>query len=148
MSTSRKLCGVTRDLCSLSDERSSPRLSFGRAFVSARCGRIVNPEGMRHQVEGAFLQGLSRALFEEATFEGGRVTSVDWNTYPIMRFPDVPVVETVLLDEPEVASEGLGEIATDPAPAAGGNAVFHAAGIRLRQVPFTPARVKAALARA
>lgn len=67
--------------------------------------------------------------------------------YPIMRFPDVPVVETVLLDEPDVASEGLGEVATDPAPAVVGNAVFHAAGIRLRQVPFTPARVKTALAR-
>jgi nicotinate dehydrogenase subunit B len=117
-----------------------------RAFVSARCGRIVNPEGMRHQVEGAFLQGLSRTLFEEVTFEQGRVTSLDWRTYPILRFPDVPIVETVLLDEPDVESEGLGEVATDPAPAAIANAVFHAAGIRLRRVPFTPARVKAALA--
>lgn len=119
-----------------------------RAFVSARCGRIVNPEGMRHQVEGAFLQGLSRTLFEEVTFEDGRVTSLDWRTYPILRFPDVPVVETVLLDEPDVESEGLGEIATDPAPAAVANAVFDAAGVRLRRVPFTPARVKAALASA
>ena len=56
-----------------------------RAFVSARCGRIVNPEGMRHQVEGAFLQGLSRTLFEEVTFQDGRVTSLDWRTYPILR---------------------------------------------------------------
>jgi CO/xanthine dehydrogenase Mo-binding subunit len=116
-----------------------------RAFVSARCGRIVNPEGMRHQVEGAFLQGLSRTLFEEVTFEDGRVTSLDWRTYPILRFPDVPVVETVLLDEPDVESEGLGEVATDPAPAAVANAVFDATGVRLRRVPFTPARVKAAL---
>jgi CO/xanthine dehydrogenase Mo-binding subunit len=147
----RGICFATRQAAAVADvdvNLDTGTIRVTRAFVSARCGRIVNPEGMRHQVEGAFLQGLSRALFEEVTFEGGRVTSIDWNTYPIMRFPDVPVVETVLLDEPEVASEGLGEIATDPAPAAVGNAAFHAAGIRLRQVPFTPARVKAALARA
>ena len=83
----------------------------------------------------------------QVTFEEGRVTSLDWRTYPVSRFPDVPVVETVLLDEPDVESEGLGEIATDPAPAVIANAVFHAAGVRLRRVPFTPARVKAALAR-
>ena len=93
------------------------------------------------------LQGLSRTLFEEVTFQRGRVTSLDWQSYPILRFPDVPVVETVLLDEPEIESEGLGEIATDPSPAAIGNAIFNAAGIRLRRVPFTRERVRAALAR-
>ena len=146
----RGICFATPQAAAVADvdvNLDTGAIRVTRAFVSARCGRIVNPEGMRHQVEGAFLQGLSRTLFEEVTFENGRVASVDWNTYPIMRFPDVPVVETVLLDEPDVASEGLGEVATDPAPAVVGNARFHAAGIRLRQVPFTPARVKAALAR-
>jgi len=146
----RGICFATRQAAAVADvdvNLDTGVIRVTRAFVSARCGRIVNPDGMRHQVEGAFLQGLSRTLFEEVAFGGGRVTSLDWTSYPILRFPDVPVVETVLLDEPDVTSEGLGEIATDPAPAAIGNAVFHAAGIRLRQVPFTPARVKAALAR-
>lgn len=118
-----------------------------RVVIAAWAGRIVNPEGMRHQVEGAFLQGLSRTLFEEVTFEGGRVTSLDWRGYPILRFPDVPVVETVLLDQEEVQFSGLGELATGPAPASIGNAIFDATGVRLRRVPFTPARVQAALAR-
>ena len=118
-----------------------------RAVIVAWAGRIVNPDGMRHQVEGAFLQGLSRTLFEEVTFEGGRVTSHDWRRYPIMRFPDVPVVETVLVDHEALEFAGLGELATGPAPAAIGNAIFDATGVRLRQVPFTPARVRAALAR-
>lgn len=117
-----------------------------RAVIAAWAGRIVNPEGMRHQVEGAFLQGLSRTLFEEVTFDGGRVTSLDWRGYPILRFPDVPVVETVLVDQEALEFAGLGELATGPAPASIGNAIFDATGVRLRQVPFTPARVKAALA--
>jgi nicotinate dehydrogenase subunit B len=122
-------------------------VSVRRVAIAAWAGRIVNPEGMRHQVEGAFLQGLSRTLFEEVTFEAGRVTSLDWRSYPIMRFPDVPVVETVLLDQDEVQFSGLGELATGPAPASIGNGIFDASGVRLRRVPFTPAHVKAALAR-
>ena len=75
------------------------------------------------------------------------MTSHDWRRYPIMRFPDVPVVETVLVDHEALEFAGLGELATGPAPAAIGNAIFDATGVRLRQVPFTPARVRAALAR-
>lgn len=145
----RGICLSTRQAAAVVDvdvNLDTGALRVTRAWVAATCGRIVNPEGMRHQLQGAFLQAISRSLFEEVTFENGRVTSTDWRSYPIMRFPDVPDIKTILLDEPDKESEGLGEIAVDPAPAAIANAVFDATGVRLRRVPFTPARVKAALA--
>jgi len=109
------------------------------------CGRIVNPEGVRHQVQGALIQGVSRTLLEEVKFERGRVTNVDWRSYPILTVPDVPEIETVLIDQPDTDPTGLGELATIPAPAVIGNAIFNATGARLRKVPFTPDRVKVVL---
>lgn len=118
-----------------------------KIVIALTCGRIINPDSARHQVQGALLQGVSRALLEEVKFDRTHVTNLDWNSYPILRFPDVPEIETVLIDQPETDSTGLGELATIPAPAAIANAVFNATGVRLRKVPFTPDRVKAALMR-
>jgi len=116
-----------------------------KMVIAITCGRIINPDGARHQVQGALLQGISRALLEEVKFDRTHVTNLDWNSYPILRFPDVPEIETVLIDQPETDPTGLGELATIPAPAVIANAVFNATGVRLRKVPFTPDRVKAAL---
>jgi len=104
--------------------------------------------GLRNQVEGCILQTLSRTLHEEVTFDRSRVTSVDWESYPILRFPEAPAVEVILIDRPDQPLLGAGEAATAPVAAAVANAVFDATGVRLREVPFTPERVKRALAAA
>jgi CO/xanthine dehydrogenase Mo-binding subunit len=102
---------------------------------------------MRNQIEGGALQGLSRALGEEVTWDERKVTSIDWRTYHSLPLGfDVPVIESVLIDRPDVPATGAGETAITIVAAAVGNAVFDATGVRLRQVPFTPERVRAALA--
>lgn len=117
-----------------------------RLVVSIDCGPISNPDGLRNQVEGGVLQGASRALMEEVTWDDARVTSIDWRTYRSWSLgSDIPVVETVLLDRPEAEASGAGETSITLVAAAIGNAIFDATGARLRQVPFTPSRVKAAL---
>jgi nicotinate dehydrogenase subunit B len=92
------------------------------------------------------VQTISRTLHEEVTFDRSRVTSVDWASYPILRFPEAPQIDVVLIDRPDQPLLGAGEAATTPVAAAIANAVFDATGARIRTVPFTPERVKAALA--
>ena len=118
-----------------------------RVTCAHDCGLIVNPDGLRNQVEGCIVQTLSRTLHEEVTFDRSRVTSVDWASYPILRFPEVPAIDVILIDRPDQPLLGAGEAATAPVAAALANAVFDATGVRLRTAPFTPERVKATLAR-
>jgi len=126
-------------------ERASGRIKVERVACAFDCGQIINPDGARGQVEGSILQTLSRALMEEVRFDRSRVTSVDWNSYPILRFPDVPKIDIVLIDRPTEPPVGAGEAACTTVAAALANAVFDATGARLRTVPFTPERVKATL---
>jgi nicotinate dehydrogenase subunit B len=128
-------------------DRASGRIEVRRITCAHDCGLVVNPDGLRNQVEGCILQTLSRALHEEVKFDRSRVTSVDWSSYPILRFPEVPPVEVALINRPELPPVGAGEAATAPVAAALANAIFDATGVRLRTVPFTPARVEAALAK-
>jgi nicotinate dehydrogenase subunit B len=117
-----------------------------RYLVAIDCGPISNPDGLRNQVEGGLLQGTSRALVEEVTWDERRVTSVDWSSYPSLHLDyDVPAIETVFVTPAGVPATGAGETSITLVPAAIGNAVFDATGARLRDVPFTPARVLAAL---
>src|SRR5215468_757654 len=126
-------------------ERTSGRIKVERVACAFDCGQIINPDGARAQVEGSILQTLSRVLMEEVQFDQSRVTSVDWNSYPILRFSDVPQIEIALIDRPTEPPVGAGEAACTTVGAALANAVFDATGARLRTVPFTPERVKAAL---
>ena len=117
-----------------------------RFVVALDCGPISNPDGLRNQVEGGILQGMSRALVEEVTWDNRRVTSIDWETYNSLYLDyEMPAVETVFVTPPDVPATGAGETAITVIPAAIGNAIFDATGVRLREVPFTPQRVKAAL---
>jgi CO/xanthine dehydrogenase Mo-binding subunit len=116
-----------------------------RLVCAHDCGLIVNPEALRGTVQANLVQSLSRALKEEVTFDRTHVTSSDWNSYPVARWRDVPAVEVVLLNRPEIAPSGAGEPSSRPTAAAVANAIFDATGARVRRVPLTAARVKAAL---
>ena len=115
-----------------------------RLVIAADAGLVIDPNGLANQLEGGAVQAASWTLKEAVRFDRTRVTSVDWETYPILTFAESPRVETVLLDRPEETSLGAGEATQGPTPAAIANAVFHASGLRLRRTPFTPARVRAA----
>jgi CO/xanthine dehydrogenase Mo-binding subunit len=123
----------------------SGRIAVQRVVCAHDCGLVVNPDALRNQIEGAIVQTLSRALHEEVQFDASRVTSVDWASYPILTFPEVPAIEVILIDRPEQPLLGAGEAATVPVAAALGNAVFDATGVRLRRAPLTPERVRARL---
>jgi nicotinate dehydrogenase subunit B len=129
-------------------DQATGRIAPKRFVVAQECGPISNPDGMRNQIEGGTLQGMSRALGEEVTWNAQGITSIDWRTYRSLTFGfAMPAVESVLLDRPDVDATGAGECAITAVAAAIGNAVFDATGARLREVPFTAERVRAALAK-
>jgi nicotinate dehydrogenase subunit B len=129
-------------------DQSSGRVTVTRLIVAQDCGPISNPDGMKNQIEGGALQGLSRALGEEVTWDDHKVTSIDWRTYHSLTLGfDVPTIESVLINRTGVEATGAGETAITIVAPAIGNAIFDATGVRIRQVPFTPERVKAALSR-
>jgi CO/xanthine dehydrogenase Mo-binding subunit len=127
-------------------DQATGRIQVTR-FVSAQdCGPISTPDGMKNQIEGGALQGLSRALGEEVTWDDKKVTSIDWRTYHSLTLgAEMPVVESVLINRTDAEATGAGETTITLVAAAVGNAIFDATGARVRQVPFTPERVKAAL---
>jgi nicotinate dehydrogenase subunit B len=123
------------------------KVTVKRMVVCNDVGPVSNPDGLRNQIEGGALQGMSRALLEEVTWDDQKVTSFDWRTYRTLPVGfEVPKIETVLLDRPDEEATGAGETSITVAAAAIGNAIFDATGARLRQIPFTAERVKAALA--
>ena len=127
--------------------QASGEVHITRLLIAHDCGLIINPDGLRGTIEANLVQSASWALKEEVRFDRSSVISMDWVTYPILRAPEIPdKIEIVLINHPELPPYGAGEpaaVATAPAIA---NAIFDATGARLRTVPFTPARVKAALA--
>jgi nicotinate dehydrogenase subunit B len=128
-------------------DQATGTLHVTRFVVAQDCGPISNPDGLRAQIEGGTLQGLSRALSEEVTWDAQQVTSIDWRTYHSLPLGfNVPRIDSVLLHRTDVPAAGAGETAITLVAAALGNAIFDATGVRLRQVPFTLERVKAALA--
>jgi nicotinate dehydrogenase subunit B len=123
-------------------------ITVKRMVISNDSGPISNPDSLRNQMEGGALQGLSRTLGEEVTWDQQQITSVDWLTYHSLPLGfSVPTIDVVLLDRPESEAMGAGETSITLVAAAIGNAVFDATGARLRQIPFSPENVKAALAR-
>jgi CO/xanthine dehydrogenase Mo-binding subunit len=135
-------------VCAVADvevERSSGIVTVKKVTMGHDCGLIINPDGLKFQIEANVMQGVSRALIEETKWDANGIKTVDWRTYPVLTFRNVPDVDIVLINRPERASSGSGEPGIVPLFAAIGNAIFDAIGVRLREGPFTPPRVKAAL---
>jgi CO/xanthine dehydrogenase Mo-binding subunit len=127
-------------------DRATGKIWARKFTVAHDCGQIINPDGLEKTIEGNIVQGVSRTLWEEVTFDKNNVTSVDWATYPILDITETPeTIDIVLINRPEIAPTGAGEPSTRPVAAAIANAIFDATGVRIRRVPFSPERVKAAL---
>ena len=127
-------------------QQDTGAITVTRCVVALDCGPISNPDGLRNQIEGGVMQGISRTLREEVTWDAHRVTSVDWTGYSTWSLGDpAPVIESVLINRTDVEASGAGETSVTLTAAAIGNAVFDATGIRLREIPFTPERVKRGL---
>jgi nicotinate dehydrogenase subunit B len=132
-------CAVVAEVEAESDVR------VRKLTVAVDVGRVVNPDGLRNQIEGGAVQSTSWTLAERVRFDRRRITSDTWETYPILRFSQVPVVEVAIVDSGAHASVGAGEAAQGPTAAAIGNAVTAAVGVRVRNLPITPEAVIAAI---
>jgi nicotinate dehydrogenase subunit B len=127
-------------------DRTTGKIVARKFTVAHDCGQIINPDGLVKCIEGNIVQGVSRTLWEEVTFDHKAVTSVDWVSYPILDITETPgQVDVVLINHPEIPPSGAGEPSIRPVAAAIANAIFDATGVRIRRVPFSPNRVKAAL---
>jgi len=136
---------MTAAVAEIEVDKSSGEVSVKKITLGHDCGLIVNPDGLKNQIEGNIVQGVSRALMEEVQFDSTGQKNLDWDSYPVARFEHVPDVEIVIINRPEMPALGGGEPSIVPITAAIANAIFDATGARLRQVPFTPQRVLSAL---
>jgi CO/xanthine dehydrogenase Mo-binding subunit len=118
---------------------------LSRIWCTADAGLVINPDGARNQLEGGIVQAASMVLKEQVQIEGEGITSLDWESYPILRFSEVPEIETEIIHAPDLPTLGMGECTFGPTAAAIGNAVAHALGARIREMPFTRDRIAAAL---
>jgi CO/xanthine dehydrogenase Mo-binding subunit len=125
--------------------KSTGAIRVVKFHVVHDCGQIINPDGLKNQIEGNIIQTVSRTLLEEVKFSRSAVTSLDWASYPILTFPEVPEIVIDLIDRPSEKPWGAGEPSAAVVPSAISNAVFDAAGVRLRSVPYTPDKVKVAM---
>ncbi len=127
-------------------EHETGRIRINRVVAAVDSGQPVNPDGIRNQIEGAIVQSSSWTIYEQVDFDRGHVTSRDWSRYPILRFPAVPEqVEVHVMARPGMPFLGTGEAGHGPTSAAIANAVRDATGVRLRDLPLSPPRVKAAI---
>jgi CO/xanthine dehydrogenase Mo-binding subunit len=122
-------------------------ISLRRVWCAADAGLVINPDGARNQLEGGIVHAASMTLKEQVTLDGDGITSLDWDRYPIMRFSEVPEIDVVIIDNPDLPTLGMGECTFGPTAAAIGNAVAHALGVRIRDMPLTRERIAAALVR-
>jgi CO/xanthine dehydrogenase Mo-binding subunit len=142
----KNLAAYTAVAVELEVEHESGQVRLLRFVAADDSGEIVNPDGVRNQIEGGIVQSASWTLGEAVTFDATRITSRDWSAYPILRFPELPEsVEVHLIDRPGQPYLGTGESAQGPTAAAIANALAEATGVRMRELPFTRRRIKAAI---
>jgi nicotinate dehydrogenase subunit B len=122
-------------------------VSVTRVVAGQDSGLMINPDGVRHQIHGNVIQSTSRALMEEVAFDRHSVTSREWGSYPIIRFPELPEIDVLMLPRQDQPPLGVGESASVPSAAAIANAIFDATGVRFREPPFTPERILRGLRR-
>jgi isoquinoline 1-oxidoreductase beta subunit len=136
---------VVAEVAEISLDQDSGQIRIHKVAAAVDCGRTINPNGARAQVESSIIMGISAALLEEIRVEDGRVQAGNFDTYPLLRMAGAPDVETILLEAPDGKPRGLGEPPLGPIAPAIGNAIFALTGVRLRRLPMTPERVKEAL---
>jgi nicotinate dehydrogenase subunit B len=139
---------LNAQVAEVSVNRVSGKVSVTRIWAAQDNGLTINPRAVKLQMETAITQTVSRTLLEEVTFDQSNVTSTTWATYPILTFMDAPLIETILIDRPELPATGVGEASVNPVAPSIANAIFDATGVRIRALPFRPDRVKAALQQA
>jgi CO/xanthine dehydrogenase Mo-binding subunit len=115
-----------------------------RAVIAADAGQVVDPDGLSAQLEGGFLQSASWTLHEQVTWDRNGITSRDWDSYPILKFDNIPEIECVLINRLGMPFLGAGEASSGPTGAAIANAIRRASGLRLRRMPFTPEAIRKA----
>jgi CO/xanthine dehydrogenase Mo-binding subunit len=126
-------------VCRCSVDPKTLQATVTHAYIAHDCGMVVNPDGLRNQIQGALIQTISRSLKEEVVFDHSGVKTLDWATYPIIHFSELPtVVKVELIDRPDEPPVGAGEATALTVPAAIANSIFHATSIRARTMPFTP----------
>lgn len=125
----------------VSVNKATGDVSVTRVVAGQDSGLMINPDGVRHQIEGNVIQSTSRALMEELPFERTTIAAREWGAYPIIRFPDLPRIDVLMLPRPDQPPLGVGESASVPSAAAIANAIFDATGVRFRDPPFTPERI-------
>ncbi len=132
-------------VCDVEVDTLSGAVRVAKVWVGYDCGQVINPAGVRHQIHGNVIQSVSRALMEQVGFDERGVVSQEWGAYPILRFADLPEIDVLVMPAQGRPPLGAGESGSVPSAAAIGNAIFNAVGVRLRTVPFSPARVRSAL---
>ena len=134
--------GYVASCAEISVDQATGKVKLARVATAFECGAIVNPDGLKNQVEGAVIQSIGGAMFEAIEFENGKVLNSRFSRYRVPRFSDVPVLETVLLDRKDLPSAGAGETPIVGLAPSISNAIFNATGIRLRSLPMTPDGLK------
>ena len=128
--------GYVANCAEVAVDRTSGTVQLIRVVTAFECGAIVNPDGLKNQVEGAIMQGIGGALFEAIEFADGKILNPRFSQYRVPRYSDMPQLETILLNRPDLPSAGAGECPIVALAPAVGNAIFDATGVRLRSLPL------------
>jgi CO/xanthine dehydrogenase Mo-binding subunit len=138
--------GYNAAVVNLTVDTKTGKVVVNHVWSAQDCGPAINPDGQKQQAEGCCVQGIGRSLVEEIKWDSNGMITKDWATYPVMRYKDIPKFDFQVISRPDQPAVGAGEVLITNMPAAISNAIFDATGKRMRQVPFTRDRVKAALA--
>ncbi|HSE96726.1 MAG TPA: molybdopterin cofactor-binding domain-containing protein, partial [Blastocatellia bacterium] len=134
--------GYVASCAEVAVDRAGGKVRIARVVTAFECGAVVNPDGLKNQIEGAVIQGIGGAIFEAVEFENGKILNPRFSSYRVPRFSDVPILETVLVDRKDLPSAGAGETPIVALAPAVSNAIFNASGIRLRSLPMIPNGLK------